>query len=328
MDPRDVAVKEAIGIVNDARQRAMALLNEAQVEAKTILQNTENVKSETHELFEQKIQQIGQKNMMAFDAISQDLLNSYKAVLGQEKDTSIKTLMDVSTSLKQELTSEVHSFSENIRKVANETEEVIRNDMKNQYGQVSAEMSKLSENLRYVTQETEQSMKDKLGEQFGLVQAEISSLSTNIKKITEDTEVTIKNGLMQEYQSLKEEVGGIAEGIKSVTQETEALIKGDITKEYESAKIAVHDFSASLKEAALETENSIREDIRREFEGVKREIGIYRDERYKKIDSAVGGMLEEVARDVIGKTMNTKDHEGLIIKSLDSIKRTTNLKEL
>jgi len=40
------------------------------------------------------------------------------------------------------------------------------------------------------------------------------------------------------------------------------------------------------------------------------------------------GMMEEVARDVLGKTMTAKDHEELILRSLDGIKRTTNLKEL
>ena len=48
----------------------------------------------------------------------------------------------------------------------------------------------------------------------------------------------------------------------------------------------------------------------------------------KKFDNVLKIMLEDVARDVLGKTMNSKDHEEIILKSLESIKRSTNLKQL
>ena len=39
-DPRDIAVHEAVNIVDAARQKAMELLKEAQVEAKSILHDS------------------------------------------------------------------------------------------------------------------------------------------------------------------------------------------------------------------------------------------------------------------------------------------------
>ena len=46
------------------------------------------------------------------------------------------------------------------------------------------------------------------------------------------------------------------------------------------------------------------------------------------IDKVALGVLEEVARDVIGKTMSVKDHEELILKSLDNIKNSSRFKEI
>jgi len=294
-DPRDVAVEEAVKIVDEARNKAMTLLQQANLEAKNIFEGSEDIKSETKQLFNQKMQQISQTQMQAFDSLSQDLLNSYKMVLSQEKEESLKSFVDISDALKQQMTAEVRAFAQNMKQATQDTENTIRQDMKAQTDQVTSQMSGLANNLAKITAEAEESLKGNLGAQYGKVQGEID---------------------------------GLAEKLRAVTQETENKIKQELGQEYEQARQAVHEFADRLKQATIETENTLKQDVKSEYDQIKKDLQDYRKDRMQKIDHAVTGMMEEVARDVLGKTMNAKDHEELIIRSLEGIKRTTKLKEL
>ena len=328
VDPRDAAMEEAVKIVDDARSKALGLLQEAHIEAKSILHDTEEVQSGTKEMFEEKMKQLAQKQMQAFDVLAQELMGSYKSVLSQEKEESLKSFVDISDALKQQLTSEVRTFAGSMKQVTSDTENNIREGLKTQYDQVSGEMGNLAEKLKTITSEAEQTMKSNLGSQYDLVQTEISGLSESIKKVTTETENSIKSELMGQYENLKNEVGGLADGLKKVTEETETKIKEDINHEYEEARNVVHNFAESLKKATIETENTLKQDVKNEYDQIKQELHDYKKEKLHKVDEMALGMMEEVARDVLGKTMTAKDHEELILRSLDGIKRTTNLIEL
>lgn len=328
VDPRDVAVTEAVKIVDQARSKAMELLKEAHYEAKTILHESEEVQTSTKELFEQKMQQVAQKQMQAFDELADQLLDAYTTVLHQEKETSLKSLMDVSSAMKQELTGQVSSFAESLKEVTNQTESTIKNDLLAKSGQVSEEMTRLAESLKTITAEAEENMKTNLGDQYQLVQNEIGSLSANIKRVTDEAESTIKGELMGQYEQLKNEVGGLSESLRHVTEETENKIKEDINKEYEEAKGVVHQFADSLRQATVETEKTLKQDVQNEYRQIKTELENYKKQRMDHLDKTMNGMLEEVARDVLGKIMNSKDHEEFIVRSLDNIKRSTNFKDL
>ena len=131
-----------------------------------------------------------------------------------------------------------------------------------------------------------------------------------------------------EYEKVKQEVGGLAENLRKVTEETEGTIKQDITQEYEQAKGVVHEFAEHLREATVNTEESLKRDITDEYNQIKSDLHKYKDEKLQTIDRNVSGIIEEVARDVIGKTMTAKDHEELILRSLEKIKSSTNFKDL
>ena len=295
MDPRDAAVHEAVKIVDQARHKAMSLLNEAHLEAKGILDDSDHINTDTKQLFEQKMQDMATKQMEGFDQVAHELLESYKAILSQEKDSSLKSLMDVSGGLKQQINDEVQSFASGLKKATSDTESAIRSDFDQQKEQVTQEMNNLTDKLKGLTADAESKMQESLGGQYGLIENEIK---------------------------------GLSEGLKAATAEAANKIKEDVAKESEAAKEVVHNFAGDLKRVAEETENTLKEGVKGEFDKVREEIAAYKEERVKKIDDSAKGVLEEVARDVLGKTMNAQDHEELILKSLDSIKRSTNLKEL
>lgn len=294
-DPRGAAVNEAMNIIENARSSAMQFLQEAQQEAQQILHGSEEVHTSTKEMFEKKLQEIGGRQMQTFNNLTQDLVQSYTSVLSLEKETSLKSIMDVSDALKQELSTEVHSFADSIKNVTAETESTIRNDVTNQYTQIENEMNNLANNIKNITKEAEEKMRSNLGGQYDVVQNEIA---------------------------------GLSESIKGVTAEAISLIKNNLAGESNEVKNVIHNFSETLKKAALDTEVLLRQEVKNEYQKVREELASYKQGRLEKIDNALSGMLEEVARDVLGKTMSMKDHEEMIMKSLESIKKSANLKEL
>ena len=305
-DPRDLAVHEAVKIVDAARSRAMEMLGEAHAEAKTLLEDSEDVHSSVKETFDKKIEEIGQKQVMAYDLISKELVDSYKAVIGQEKDSSLRSLADITNTLKSELTGDVGAFKDRIRTITNETENHIKTDLEAQYLEISKNLASLKENLQKVTQNAEQEVRSNVTGQYNLVETEIANFANTIKAISNETGDNLKSELNQEYTQAKAVVSSLSGELKKVVEET----------------------GNELKKAVEETENELKQGVKAEYDQIRQELDNYKKDRYQKIDGVVRGMLEEVARDVLGKTMNAKDHEELIIRSLDSIKRTTNLKEL
>ncbi len=294
-DPRDIALHEALKIVETARAKAIGLLSSANEEAKTILHDSEEVHSGVKELFDSRMQSIGAKQMQAFDQMSHDLLESYKAVLSQEKDTSIRNISDLSTQLKTALVTDVSTFKENIQKITSSTESKIRDDLTQQYNGISQQIATLKTNLQKISNDAEQNMKGSVSSQTDLVNKEISSFASKINQLA---------------------------------MTTEQKITSEITKEYSIARDSIHKFTTDLSKIIQNAENDLRGGIKAEFDQVRKDLDQYKNDRYAKIDQIVRGVLEEVARDVLGKTMNAKDHEELIMKSLESIKKTTNLKEL
>lgn len=295
LDPRDSAYSEAIRIVDQAREKAMGLLGEAHIEAKNILEGSEGIHTDTKNMVKDKIGQIAQSQLSAFDEMTSELLSAFKNALAQEKDASVRSITDISTGLKSELETEVHSLTASLKNVTQETENAIKTDIKGQYD---------------------------------LVTDELGNLASNLKVVTQQAQDTIKEKLVGEYDIVKNEVALLAENLKKITSETEVDLKQNIGTEYEEAKTVIHDFAEHLRQAAINTEENLKKDITQEFETVKKYLDDYKVQRMQAVDGAIRGVLEEVSRDVLGKTLNTSDHESLILKALDQIKNTTRFKEL
>lgn len=96
-------------------------------------------------------------------------------------------------------------------------------------------------------------------------------------------------------------------------------ISKDIEKD---VKIGAEDFRKVLEMETVGAEKAVARRVQDEFGVIEKQIQEYKLEKMNEIKSTAEVLLDQVVRDVFGKGLAIKDHEQLIIRSLDRAKGT------
>lgn len=121
----------------------------------------------------------------------------------------------------------------------------------------------------------------------------------------------VAQGYAKNYQELLVEVKNEALGVvRNISQS----IKGESAKEIEAMKQAL---TGEIVKAQEITRKAITESLSK----VETEVNAYKQARIKRVDVAIFDIIREASQKVIGKSLNTKEHEDLVIKSLEEAKK-------
>ncbi len=76
-----------------------------------------------------------------------------------------------------------------------------------------------------------------------------------------------------------------------------------------------------IKKQTFEAENIAKEKIKQEYEKLEVEIKEYREKMMNKVNDDIYKILLNISKAVLGKSLDAKDHEDLIIEALNKAKK-------
>lgn len=91
-------------------------------------------------------------------------------------------------------------------------------------------------------------------------------------------------------------------------------IETDVESDYSEYKDVI-------KKQTFEAENIAKEKIKQEYEKLEVEIKEYREKMINKVNDDIYKILINISKAVLGKSLDTKEHEDLIIESLNRAKK-------
>ncbi len=91
-------------------------------------------------------------------------------------------------------------------------------------------------------------------------------------------------------------------------------IESDVESDYSQYKDVI-------KKQTFEAENIAKEKIKQEYEKLEIEIKEYREKMMNKVNDDIYKILLNISKTVLGKSLDAKDHEDLIIEALNKAKK-------
>lgn len=127
--------------------------------------------------------------------------------------------------------------------------------------------------------------------------------AANLKQVTQEllnrNKEIIERGQLASVSSLEE-----------LTKEVE----GEVIKEIDA-------FKDNLHKEIIESEQLVEERVHSEYEVLRNELKNYKESRLKEIDREIANIVLKVSKEVLGKAIDLKDHEDLVIRALEKAKK-------
>lgn len=99
-------------------------------------------------------------------------------------------------------------------------------------------------------------------------------------------------------------------------------IASEIAIEFKNeAVVEIGRFKKELEEKIVTVEGAAEKVLDEEYEEVKREIENYRQSKIAQIDATAKEIVIDAARKILGKSIDLRAHEDLVIKALEDAKR-------
>lgn len=99
-------------------------------------------------------------------------------------------------------------------------------------------------------------------------------------------------------------------------------IAGEIATEFKNeAMVEMARFKKELEEKIVITEGVAEQVLAEEYDEIKAEIERYKASKIAQIDTTAKEVLIDVTKRVLGKSIDLRAHEDLVIKSLEDAKR-------
>lgn len=83
----------------------------------------------------------------------------------------------------------------------------------------------------------------------------------------------------------------------------------------------IKDFKNALEAETINIEKAVGEKIAVRYDEVKQEVEDYKAKQIAGVDQKINKVLVEMAQNLLGKTINARDHQELVIKALEEAKQ-------
>lgn len=140
------------------------------------------------------------------------------------------------------------------------------------------------------------------------------NLQNSVDRIVQNQNEALKEISLAFSSKHEEEVNEInKESIKLLTnvyKDIETSAKSDFAK-----------YKEAVQKQTFEAETIAEERIKQEYEKLEIEIRELKEKRLQELNSNIDNMIQNISKDIIGKSLSLSDHEDLIIKALDQAKK-------
>ena len=83
----------------------------------------------------------------------------------------------------------------------------------------------------------------------------------------------------------------------------------------------IKDFKNALETETINIEKAVGQKIATRYDEVKQEVEDYKAKQITGVDQKINKVLLEIAQNLLGKTINARDHQELVIKALEEAKQ-------
>jgi F0F1-type ATP synthase membrane subunit b/b' len=98
-------------------------------------------------------------------------------------------------------------------------------------------------------------------------------------------------------------------------------VLGNLSKDITTESIReIENFKKSLESQTLKAEDMLKNVIADSNKKLDSEMAIIKEKRINELDSQIFEIIRKVSKEVIAKSINTKDHEDLILEALNEAK--------
>ena len=156
-----------------------------------------------------------------------------------------------------------------------------------------------------------------------------SEIIAQAMQVNQDTVKTFENTVSTMLQNQKSNIEQKSEEI-SKKHEIEInelnnkiiLLLTSVYKEIDSStKAGLENYKNVIKQQTFEAEKLAQERMKTEYEKLEKEIAEKKQQRLQQLEENIYKILNNISKEIIGKTLDLTSHEDLIIKSIDKAKK-------
>ena len=142
----------------------------------------------------------------------------------------------------------------------------------------------------------------------------VSALNAEIMAIAEQHKRYLKDASLKYVETYERMAEHVEEQYLSTLHEASQGMSSD-------AKHALDMFETFLKDQTIGYKQQMEKKIEDLRNNVNEQVNEYKKEKLKRIDKAIGEIVISVAKIVIGRSLNIKEHNELVLRALEEAKK-------
>ena len=152
--------------------------------------------------------------------------------------------------------------------------------------------------------------------------AQATAVNHDSVKSFEDSVSTMLHNQKANIEKQSEEISTKHE--EEINELNNNIIKllTNVYKEIETATRAdLENYKQVIKQQTFEAEKIAQERMKTEYEKLEKEIALKKQQRLKQLEENIYKILNNISKEIIGKSLDLTAHEDLIVKSMDKAKK-------
>lgn len=142
---RERAYQDALAVLDDAKKQSFSIISSANSRATEILSAADLLGDDAKATLANEVLRIREKQSAFLEETSSSLLEAYRHAIEHEKAENIRTLQDVSSTLKKELVSEIEEFKETLAQETISSQEMVREKVRSEYSEIEEDLKSYKE---------------------------------------------------------------------------------------------------------------------------------------------------------------------------------------
>lgn len=183
------AYKQAYNIMEDAKQKSLKLLEEANIKAQDTIGAAKAFSDESKKTMQDELQKVTQSQISALHSTSGEILNSYKDIIEQQKRESITQLTTISKEMETEAAQSLDELKGVVKEMEGEALKELgelKGVAKEMEDEAAKSLDEFRQALQTETVDSHKKIEEKLVSMFDAVRADLDGYkSTKIKEIDE-----------------------------------------------------------------------------------------------------------------------------------------------
>lgn len=137
---KEEAYQKAMAILEEAQKKSLEIIGNADDHAKYAVDQINNFSASAKSMLEEEVKSLSIKELNELQAVSTQVIDKYKQDLEKEAFSALKVLDSVAQNVESTLNSQVSSFEETLRKETVDSEKNVAIKLNEQYAKIDKEI--------------------------------------------------------------------------------------------------------------------------------------------------------------------------------------------